>query len=323
MAENLKEEIEDKVIDCINSGVAGRLVVFKPEKSSFVADLGVERKGKYKEGEIYFQISSFLAPAKDSVFIKDFPQENFKTDKNFYLLFVYFDKVTQKMGEHIWLIPSLQFIDIADIVKSGYPGKNLLRFETSLDVKKIDKYSKFIVDTKELGKLTLGALENNGKFDFKEENSQNKNIINLEALKEFLCDARKDTYAANASPIDNPRLLASKQFEFQKGEYFYRDIFFNENKRFIGQEIIYHDSKPIWGMNYIGNQIGKTETAFLKEALFRLIDKCRLGGSFGYKMRELEYKDQGQGNLDEFSGTEEIFQEGENIYKLNYQGGLL
>ena len=52
MTDNIQQEIEDKVIDDINSGVAGRLIIFNPEKTSFGADLAVERSGKYKEKEI-------------------------------------------------------------------------------------------------------------------------------------------------------------------------------------------------------------------------------------------------------------------------------
>ena len=88
MSENIKEKIEDKVIDCINLGVVGRLIIFKPEKSAFGADLAVERRGKYKEKEIYFQVNSIVGPEKGNEFVKDFLKENFKIDKNFYLLFV-------------------------------------------------------------------------------------------------------------------------------------------------------------------------------------------------------------------------------------------
>jgi hypothetical protein len=330
MAENIQKEIEDKVIDCINSGVAGRLIIFKPEGAPFGADLAVERRGKYKEKSIYFQINSFVEHGKDNNLVKDFLQESFKVNENFYLLFVYFDEIRQKISDYIWLIPSSQFRDIAQVVKSGpegYPGKNLLRFEASLDIKNKNKYSKFIVNTKELGELILDALERGGKFNFKEADFQDKQTTNLENLKEFLCDARKNTYSANASSIDNPRLLASTQLEFQKGDYFYRDIFFNGDKKYIGQEIVYQDSKPVWGMNYIGTAqgapLGKLEAAFLKEALFKLAEKCRLGQSCEYEKREFKYQDQGQGNLEEFLGQEEIFSNGKNIYKLNYQGGLI
>lgn len=322
MVKNIKEEIENKVIDCINSGVTGRLIIFKPEKAPFGADLAVKRRGKYKEKEIYFQINSLIGSVKDNNFVKDFLQEDFKIDQNFYLFFIHFDEVMQKISDFVWLIPSSQFRDIAGIVKSS-EGKNLLRFEASLDIKNKNKYSKFIVDTKELGKTIFNALEKGGKFDFIEIGLEEKKIINLESLKEFLSEARRNTYAANATPIDNPRLLASTQLEFQKGNYYYRDIYFSGEKKFIGQEIVYQDSKLVWGMNYIGSQIGKLETNFLKESLFKLAEKCRFGGVCEYEKRELKYQDQGQGSLEDFFGREEIFLEGKNIYKLSYQGGLI
>jgi len=320
--ENIQEEIENNIIDCINSGVAGRLIIFKPEKSNLGADLAVERRAKYKEKGIYFQINSFIAPAEAKNFVKDFLQESFKTDKSFYLLFVYYNDITQKISDYIWLVPSTQFEDIADVIKNS-DKKNLLRFETPLDKKQKSKYSKFVINTKELGKIILNALEKGGKFNFREGDFEEKKPINLEGLKEFLCNARKNTYASDAAPIDNPRLLTSTQLEFQKGDYFYRDVYFLGDKKFIGQEIIYLDSKPIWGMNYIGDAIGKLETNFLKESLFKLAEKCRLGGDCKYTKRELKYQDKGQGDLEEFSGNEEIFLEGKNIYKLNYQGGLI
>ena len=326
MTDNIQKEIEDKIIDCINSGIAGRLIIFKPEKNSMGADLAVERRGKYKETGMYFQVNSFVGPAENSNYIKDFPKENFKADKNFYLIFVYFDEVRQKISDYIWLIPSLQFRDIAETVKSP-DGKNLLRFQSSSDIKIKNKYSKFIIDSKEFGKIVLEAFKQKGKFDFKEGaslgSSEGENMINLDSLKEFLCEARKNTYASNSTPIDNPKLLASTQLEFQKADYFYRDVYFSGSKRFIGQEIIYKDSKPVWGMNYIGGAIGKLEEGFLKESLFRLSEKCRMGGICEYEKREYKYEDQGQGSPEDFFGREEISVEGKNIYKLNYQGGLI
>jgi len=326
MADNIQEEIEDKVIDCINSGVAGRLIIFKPEKNNLGADLSVEKRGEYKGKEIYFQVNSFVGPAKEGSFIKDFSQGDFKSEQRFFLLFVYFNEVTQKVGDYVWLIPSLQFRDIADVIKSP-DGNNVLRFEASLDVKVKSKYSKFIVGTKGLGKIILEALEKGGKFDFRDTGieglSEEKNKMNLDNLKDFLAEARRNTYAANNTPTDNPRLLESIQLEFQRGDYFYRDIYFLGSKNFIGQEIVYQESKPVWGMNYIGNTIGKLETIFLKEALFKLSENCRFGGACEYERRELKYQDQGQGNLEGFLGEEKIYLEAKNIYKLNYQGGLI
>jgi hypothetical protein len=321
--ENIQEEIENKVVDYINSGAGGRLIIFKPEKALFGADLAVKRRGKYKEKEIYLQINSFIAPAEAKIFVKDFSEEDFKTDKNFYLLFVYFDEVLQKISDYIWLIPSSQFKDTAQVVKLR-ANKNLLRFETPLDIKQKNKYSKFIVNTKELGKTILYAFEKGGKFIF-EEIPETKEVkpVNLESLKEFLCNARRNTYAASSTPIDNPRLSASIQLEFQKGDYFYRDIYFSGDKGVVGQEIIYQNLKPVWGMNYIEFKIVEMNTNFLKESLLKLFDKCRLGQVCEYEKRELKYQDKGEGNFEKFSGEEKIFSEGKNIYKLNYQGGLI
>ena len=76
-------------------------------------------------------------------------------------------------------------------------------------------------------------------------------------------------------------------------------------------------------MNYIGNQIGRLETVFLKESLFKLAEKCRLGGVCEYEKRELKYQDHGQGTLEDFFGKEEISLENKNIYKLEYRGGTI
>lgn len=324
MTENIQEEVENKIIDCINSGITGRLIIFKPEKIGQEDYLAVERRGKYKEEGIYLQINILVGPSEADNFVKDFSQESFNPAKNFYLLFVYFDEVRQKISDYIWLIPSTRFGDAAKVVKSAAGlGKGSLRFEASLDPAKKNQYSKFLVEAKGLGKIILNALEKGRGVDFKKIDWDEKRKVNLENLKNFLCEARRNTYAVDASPIDNPRLLASKQLEFQKGDYFYRDVFFSGDKRFIGQEIVYQDLKPVWGMSYIGSQIGKLETVFLRESLFKLAEKCRLGLICDYEKREFKYRDRGQGSLEEFSGEEGIFSAGRKIYKLNYQGGLI
>ena len=322
MTDNIQEKIENKVIDCINNGVSGRLIIFKPEHKALADYLAVERRGKYSEGAIYFQVNGIVGPIKDDIFVKDFQEGDIIADKDFYLFFIYFDIVEQKINDYIWLVPALQFEDIAQTIK-GPDGKKILRFEAPLDIKNKNKYSKFLVKTQDLGKTILAALEKGGKFDFKDVDFLDKRVINLGSLKEFLCEARKNTYASDGNPVDNPRLLSSSQLEFQRGDYFYRDIYFSGDKNFIGQEIIYQDAKPIWGMNYIGDAIERREVEFLKESLFKLAEKCRLGGSCEHKRREFKYQDSGQGDLREFSGREIIFSAGKKIYKLDYQGGMI
>ncbi len=325
MADNLQREIEDKIIDCINSGVGGRLIVSKLEKAPGGINLSVERRGEYKEEPMYFRVVGFVVPEKETEFIKDFPQEDFRGRKDFHLLFAPFNEISQKLSDYIWLVPAFEFKDIAENIKSS-DAKNIFRFQAQPDTQLNNRYSRFIIFTNQLGKLILDAFEKGGKFDFSEAIRQ-ENKVNIDNLKEFLVQARQNTYAASATPVDNPRLISSIQLEFQKGDYFYRDIYFSGDKKFIGQEIIYLDSKPVWGVNYIGTAqgapLGKIETAFLKEALFKLVETCRVGQSCEYEKRGLKYQDRGKGSLDEFFGEEEIVQNGKSIYKLNYQGGLI
>jgi hypothetical protein len=319
---NIEEKIEDKVIDWMALDVGGRLIISKPEKNIFGADLLVEKRGEYKEKSILFKVCSLIGPVESIKLIKDFSEEQFKAEQNFYLLFVYFDSIKQKTSDYIWLVPSLQFKDIAEVIKSP-EGQKVLRFEAFLDINKKDKYSKFLVNTKEFGKLVLESFDSGGKFNFEKTIFQETKTISNDALKEFISEARANTYAAGNSPVDNPRLLGSIQLEFQKGELFYRDIYFLGNKKFIGQEVVYQDSKPIWGMNYIGDKIGNTETNFLRESLLKLSGKCRFGQSCEFKKREFKYEDSGQGDLEDFFGQEKIFLVEKNIYKLDYRGGLI
>ena len=320
--QNIEQEAENKIIDSIGQSSAARLIVFKPDVNKLGANLAIERRGKYKESQLFFQINTFMSPSSGKIFSKDFLQDDFKGDKNFYLLFACFDEVKQKINDYIWLIPSLEFRDMAEVAKNA-DGKKVLHFEVALDPKNKNKYSRFLVDLKELGKMLLDSFESGGKLKFQATDFDEKQSVNVERLKEFISEARRNTYAGNGTKTDNPRLTASSQFDFQKGDFAYRDVHFSGEKKFIGQEIVYQNSKPVWGMSYLGTQLGKLEADFLKESLFKLALECRFGQQCEHEKREYKYQDFGKGAVEEFSGTEEIFVSNKNIYKLDYQGGLI
>lgn len=322
MSDNIQKLVEGKIIDCINFDVEGRLVIIKPDENMLGANLSVVRRGKYDERPIYLKINSFVGPTQENIFISDIVEKKFNSNKNFYLIFVYFDKVTQKISDYVWLVPSEKFLGLAEVIKSQNDERTL-RFETNLDIKNKNEYSKYLVSTSELGKLILSSLEDGTKIKFKRTGFDEKIPINLNSLINFLYDARSNTYAANANPDVNPRLESSTQMEFQKGDYLYRVIYFNGNKKFIGQEIVYQGDKPIWGMNYIGSGIEKEVLNFLRESLFKLVDSCRLGKICEYKKREYLYRDNGQGTIENFSGKEEILINNKGVYQLDYNGGVI
>ena len=147
--------------------------------------------------------------------------------------------------------------------------------------------------------------------------------INFDELKSFIAEARRNTYAGDGKRIENPFLAGSVQFEYKKGKYFYRDVYFGGEKNFVGQEVVYQNDKPIWSMVYCGSVEPPEATDFLKKSLSNLSKKCRFGKECELEEDDLKYKDGGEGALERFSGEEEIFIKGENVYKLKYQGGLL
>jgi len=123
MTDNIKEKIEDKIIDLINAGAGGRLVIFKPEKSD--KDLVVEKRGDYKAKPISLKIYDKA----------DFPQnEKPVQDGNFYLVFAHFDIIKQNIEDSIFIVPSLKFTGLDDI-------------------------SKFLVNKKDIGKFLMEALD--------------------------------------------------------------------------------------------------------------------------------------------------------------------
>jgi len=108
MADNIKEKIEDKVIDLIVSGALSRLVVFKPE--NLTKDLIVEKRGDYKKRVIALDIRGVESFDK-GIIEKEISQleieNNFKAEENFYLVFVHFDAVKQEISDNFLIIPSV------------------------------------------------------------------------------------------------------------------------------------------------------------------------------------------------------------------------
>ena len=112
MTDNIKEKIQNKIIDCIASGGQGRIVVFKPENSD--KDLVVERRNDYEKKKISLNIYARQF-SDDRDFLSQISlAKDFIPAQNFYLVFVYFDMVKQKVGDNFWVIPSSEAADISE-----------------------------------------------------------------------------------------------------------------------------------------------------------------------------------------------------------------
>lgn len=148
-------------------------------------------------------------------------------------------------------------------------------------------------------------------------------------LESFLVDAKLATYAnKNAKPLKNSR-LDSKDYEYADGNLIYHDTYFGAES-FMGEEVVYKNKKPIWGMNYYGRTFSSdfTEEIFntvLRPALAKVGENGVLPvrGPVSFIKDDYEYKFITDGNLDDFSGTEIICKGGAKVYELNCCGGKI
>jgi hypothetical protein len=159
---------------------------------------------------------------------------------------------------------------------------------------------------------------------------EDKDLFSQAQLLNFLAKAKQNTYPSdNVEYVVEPELEGSKQFEFAEGDFYYRDIYYGNNF-FVGQEVVYFKQVPIWSMTYSGGMTveahEKAEEAvfmFLKEALKRVSLECPLRGPKQMDYDKFRYKNAYVGNLGRFCGLEQIFFEEQEVYQLNYIGGLI
>lgn len=320
--ERRKEIIENKIINWIAVVAAGQLIIEKPSTDSVVADIFVKKRGEYYEGSpAYIKIEECRKLDGEKTYKAEIIEGEFEPKENLYLIFLYFDIVVQDIADYVWLIPSIKFCEMAESTVSD--GQKVLIFEAPTNIKTENRYSRFLISKKNLAKILEEITDKGDKFIFPERGLMGLTDFKTEDLKKFIIDSRRNTFAGNGAPIDNPRLKGSKQLEFQKGDWFYQDIYFSGKTNLIGQELVYYNARPVWSMGYFGDQLPEKTAEFLKQTLFKLADKCRFGERCELEKKEFYYEDQGGGTLDKFSGQERIFMAGKNIYKLNYQGGLI
>lgn len=151
--------------------------------------------------------------------------------------------------------------------------------------------------------------------------------LELEALERFIVRAKRSTYVGGGLKL-LPYRLGSKDLQFAEGDWAYHDSYLGETD-FIGQEIVYHQRKPAWGMNYFGTILkGDRITAaqageMIMKSLSRMYAEGRFLGGFEYREGELRYVDQNEGDVRSFRGREQISLGDEIVYEMVYHGGSL
>lgn len=145
-----------------------------------------------------------------------------------------------------------------------------------------------------------------------------------EELVRFLLEAKKNTYASGSGSSSLPSRPGVKELSYQDGEYAYLDSYFGE-VHFAGQEIVWHQGKAVWGMNYFGFTADPVEgfPPFLLEALKRVPAEAPYRGPETFLQGEFAYDCRWSGEVRQFTGRETIRYKGKEMYSLVFHGGIL
>jgi hypothetical protein len=152
----------------------------------------------------------------------------------------------------------------------------------------------------------------------------------MDKLREFLIEAKKQTYANENVEKKAPSRDGSFDYEYSNGNMTYHDTYFG-GFYFMGEEVVYETiDTPIWGMNYYGITLDKelSEEAMdkaLRPALMQVgsDDTIPVRGPKSFVNGEFEYKFDVTGDLDYFEGEETISKNGVKVYKLKCHGGKI
>jgi hypothetical protein len=120
----------------------------------------------------------------------------------------------------------------------------------------------------------------------------------------------------------------SHDLEYHEGAFSYLDSYFG-GADFLGQEVVYHEKRPVWAMNYYGRILdpGRISAAeagrIIQESLSRMYQEGRFLGGFEHQVQDGTYVDSNEGDVSSFKGTEFIVRDGVKVYELFYHGGLI
>ncbi len=146
-------------------------------------------------------------------------------------------------------------------------------------------------------------------------------------LADFIVKAKKNTYASGRKSVKLGD--GFEEFVFEEENYRYRDRYYVENsKSFGGNEVVCFKGKIIWMMNYYGfvisDEIGSKEVYFFLKKAMGFVDKQGpFRGPLNFEEGNFKYVDESEGDLNNFKGIEKIFFNDNEVYRLEYHGGIL
>ena len=193
----------------------------------------------------------------------------------------------------------------------------IAKWETGQAYPEIDN----LIKLSNLFQITIDRLiKDNGNCEYsilKEVSHRGDDFVN------FLCDAKKMTYAGKGIKENAPSRANAIEFKYSNGKYTYLDSYFG-GERFIGEEIVWENGMPVWGMNYSGIVLDENfQGDFLKEALLLVSSKHPYRGPCLYRNGDFTYHCKSSGNIEWFQGNEEIYYDNYKVYECVFHVGSI
>lgn len=146
-------------------------------------------------------------------------------------------------------------------------------------------------------------------------------------LYKFIVRAKAATYVGSGR-TSLPYRPGSHDLQYHENTFAYLDSYFGGTD-FLGQEVVYHESKPVWVMNYYGKILrgdlysGAMAGQVIKESLSKRYQSGYFLGNFEHETLHGKYVDTNEGDVTSFTGYEWIEHTGVKVYELRYHGGLV
>ncbi|MBU4455086.1 XRE family transcriptional regulator [Patescibacteria group bacterium] len=151
--------------------------------------------------------------------------------------------------------------------------------------------------------------------------------MDIAKLKQFLINAKKNTYASGGENKVKFISGGMKEYIFNDGNFKYIDRY-KGHEKFNGEENVLQNNKIIWKMKYEGKILSNKISAddiysFLRKALKKIPNDKPMRGLEELINKEYKYINNIKGDIEKFSGEEKIFYKNELVYSLICSGKII
>ncbi|HEY1074750.1 MAG TPA: DUF5680 domain-containing protein [Patescibacteria group bacterium] len=151
--------------------------------------------------------------------------------------------------------------------------------------------------------------------------------MNINDLRRFLIYCGKEGYATISEEGMIIESDQSTSIRIKKGDWQYHDNYFG-GEPYGGREVVFYQVKPVWMMTYygcVGDSVEDLKSVYqhLKKALTLFPADAPFRGPKEFTEGNYSYKNRWDGDVEKFSGEEEIYHHNQKIYTAKYIGGVV